>query len=87
MGDVLATSITMMNKYATPIGTYTPSSDMDNGDSDAVLITSTWTLDYAQLTYLCSVEPTCVGFNSVGQLKNSTAGLVATAGVTFYTKQ
>ena len=46
-----------------------------------------WTRDLGQVAFLCDVNPTCVGFNSVGILKNSTQPLSSVPTMTLYLKK
>ena len=46
-----------------------------------------WTRDLGQVAFLCDVNPTCVGFNSAGILKNSTQPLSSVPAITLYLKK
>ena len=46
-----------------------------------------WNKLPGQVAWLCLVNPTCVGFNSDGYLKNSTGPLVASAGTVFFLRR
>jgi len=44
------------------------------------------TKDMNQLRYLCDKNPTCVDFNTAGDLYNATGTIYTTSSVTLYTK-
>ena len=46
-----------------------------------------WTRDLGQVAFLCDMNPTCVGFNSAGILKNSTQPLSSVPATTLYLKK
>ena len=46
-----------------------------------------WTTDVNQLRFLCNINPTCVGFNSVGMGYNSTGPITQSWPITLYLKQ
>ena len=46
-----------------------------------------WTTNVNQLRFLCNINPTCVGFNSIGMGYNSTGPITQLLTVTLYLKQ
>ena len=46
-----------------------------------------WTRDLGQVAFLCDVNPTCLGFNSAGILKNSTQPLSSVPALTLFLKK
>ena len=86
VGDSVALARAVATKYATAVGgAYTAYANTDVTGSGAAMMTA-WNRDPAVLQWLCDQDPTCVGFNSLGGLKNSTAGRAARTGVTLWLK-
>ena len=46
-----------------------------------------WTKDVNQLKFLCNINPTCVGFDSIGTGYNSTGPLISSWTITLYLKE
>lgn len=57
-----------------------PGNDMLSGSTGA------WTQNIDQIAYLCSINPSCMGFTLDGKLKSSTVGQVFSLGNVFYAK-
>ncbi|EGD83338.1 lysosomal alpha-N-acetyl glucosaminidase [Salpingoeca rosetta] len=81
--DVVKVSAAMLQKYASSSSNYTVSTGFDVPFKD---IYQGWTRDVAQLQILCDADPTCVGFNSNGYLKNSLTPSKSSPGTKFYIK-
>lgn len=58
---------------------------MPNTDGNGNDIVQAWTTDPSQLMLLCSIDPSCEGFNSNGWLKQEIAS-VASPGTDLYLK-
>ena len=89
IGDVMMMTKSLLQKYTTnslseymTIGdTDIPGSNLFGPESDGP-----WTRNIGQVAYLCSINPTCVGFNSNGLMKNGTVNMAANQGTILYLK-
>lgn len=64
-----------------------PGKDITAANSDLFAGNGPWSRLLDQVARLCEVNPTCVGFNSHGVLRNSTATPVFSPGTTLYMKK
>lgn len=77
-GDALAAATALAASYAGTLGAggvpagyrKLPGSDVDGAHVDII---QAWNTDVGVLASLCDLDPTCVGFNSDGYLKNVSA--------------
>eukprot|EP00052_Salpingoeca_macrocollata_P019135 m.158211 g.158211 ORF g.158211 m.158211 type:complete len:892 (+) comp20876_c1_seq3:1064-3739(+) len=86
-GDVMAITYNLIKKYYMYTGETKfvehEHTDMVGGDiSDGPI----WTKNVAQLKSFCAMSSDCIGFNSLGLLKNVTSSTVSKPGVTLYLK-
>jgi len=50
-------------------------------------IVDTWTMNIAQMKWLCDLNPLCLGFTTQGFLKSNVTTIVNSVGVDSYIKQ
>ena len=89
VGDVIAMTKSLMAKYTSSnlLTMYTTKSNADIPNSDLFGPNSgPWTRHLGEVAYLCSINPTCVGFNSNGWMKNNTVGMISSQGTILYLK-
>lgn len=87
-GDVVAMTKSLIQKYTnSSLSMYTTKSNVDIPQSNLFGPNSgPWTRHIGEVAYLCSINPTCVGFNSNGWMKNSTSNMITSQGTTVYLK-
>jgi alpha-N-acetylglucosaminidase len=83
-GDTVALSKQMVQKYTS---SWTGYSARANSDIAGSTLISAIAEDPGTLAFLCTADPTCLGFNSQGQLKSNVSSVVSKPGVTLYVKQ
>ena len=88
--SVLEMTASLLEKYASPSfikKQYTIEYDSDIFYSNVYSwLTGPWTHNLNIVAYLCNVIPTCIGFNSQGQLKSSTDAMMTFPGSVLYLK-
>ena len=88
-GDSIAVADAIYSKYYPPYSHYyNITLDRDiSGNNVFGGTNGPWTRDLSQLVFLCNTNPTCVGFNSNGLLKNSTSDMQSAPGVALFLKK
>lgn len=87
-GDVMSITKTLLQKYTSDsLSMYTAKSNVDISRSNLFGPNSgPWTRHIGEVAYLCGINPTCVGFNSNGWMKNDTVGMITSPGTILYMK-
>ena len=87
-GDVMEMTKSLQDKYTnSALSLFTIKSNADIPQSNLFGPKSgPWTRNIGEVAYLCSINPTCVGFNSNGWMKNDTVNMITSQGTVLYLK-
>lgn len=87
-GDFMSMTEYLSSKYFSNFANYDKIDSTDISGNDLYGENAgPWTRNLKQVAYLCDINPLCVGFNSVGFLKNSTSNQVPFPNIIVYIKK